>query len=343
MKRETIYILLIVVFTTLSSCAKKRVSEEMCDKIQTTTFCNTYDKEGRLAVVSIQELKENFIDGELITIEAENIVKMYDYLNDSTYRITETSDQYPENVNVYIFGAKSEERITIINGIDTVFYDMSVYLDKDKSKSTYYRLRIRERPYSADIKKFSENNEQHSSYDDKGHLVKIVKRDFITRSSKETYVFYNVPYVEAEKLAPQKKNREIACCIEKMSGDTIITHYQLNGETTYYEKKYRDGDKTVTAKFDANYKLIEKSTQYKESNRDVAINEVSALELIDSIYSIAGREIRKVSIYPDYRFITTSEYDKRENLIKTVEKSYFTDTEKIMNDMLQLLKETENP
>lgn len=52
---------------------------------------------------------------------------------------------------------------------------------------------------------------------------------------------------------------------------------------------------------------------------------------------MAGKEIRKVSVYPNLKIIVESKYDEKDNIIKRVEKSIFTVAKEDINEMLRMI------
>lgn len=335
-----IRILIVLIISLTSSCAQPRVQEEMFDFITTTIYHNNYDTTGRLSFVNVVENTEENVDGKYILTDAIHTVQKYKYSIDGIHEISTISDRFPNSIYIIKNGEKSYEDYSIENGSDTVYYNFSIYLDKDKSKLQYNRSIGKSIDFSEGHYEKNENTESNYYYDNRGNNTKIIKRNFITGDLIETYIFYNIPYKEAVKLASKRENVEIVCCNEKERGDTTITYYQINGKTTYYTKKYKDGDKTIEARFDADSLLVEQNTNYKQNELDITVKQVSELKLIDSIYHIAGKEIRRVSVYPDSKSITISKYDVKGNIVKEVRKSKVSVTKEDINELFRLIQES---
>lgn len=334
--------LIVLAVSFISSCTQPEPREEMYDFITTTTYHNNYDAAGKLSSVNISEREERNINGKYMLKGIKHAVQRYKYPEGGICEIATISDWSPNDVHMTVTGEKSSEDYTVKNGSDTLYYDLSVYLDKDKTKLKYKRFIWKGIASSAGSYGKNENTESTYDYDDKGNNTRIIKRDFITGDRVETCIFYNISYQEAAKSAPKRADIEIVCYIEKEVGNTTVTQYQLNGKTTYFKKEYKDGDKSIEAKFDADSLLVEKITNYREDELDITVKQVSELELIDSTYYMGGKEMRRVCVYPDSKSINTSEYDDRGNIIHEVRKSKVSVTEQTINDMLRLISESEN-
>lgn len=333
--------ILTLIVLLISSCSQSDPQEEMYDFITTTTYRNSYDAAGKLSSVNISERDEQNINGEYMLKEVKHAVQKYKYPEDAICEVSTTYDWSPEDIRMTVTGEKSNEDYTVRNGSDTLYYDLSVYLDKDKTKLKYKRFIWKSITSSEGSYGKNENTESTYDYDDKGNNTRIISRDFITGDSVKTCIFYNIPYKEAVKLTPERKYTQIVCCLEKETGDTTITNYQLNGKTTYYYKKYKDGDKTIEAKYDVDSLLVEKITNYKEDELDITVKQVSELALIDTTYYMSGKEIRKISVFPDSKSVTTSEYDDKGNIVKEVRKSKVLLSKENINELLRTIQEPE--
>lgn len=336
---KTGYGLLYGMFFLLNACGQPEPREEMYDFIITTEYRNSYDAAGKLSSVNISERNEQNVNGKYMLKDSKHTVQKYKYPEGAICQISTTSDYSPDDVHISVTGEKSDEDYTVRNGSDTLYYDLSVYLDKEKTKLKYRRYIWKGVASAAGSYGKDENTESTYDYDDKGNNTRIIKRDFITRDSIETFIFYNIPYKEAVKLAPGRKNTQVVCCLEKEAGDTTVTNYLVNGETTACYKKYKDGDKTVEARYDADSLLVEKNTGYKEGEFDITVKQISEFELTDTTYCMAGKKIRKVSVYPDSKSVTTSEYDDRGNVVKEVRKSKISLTKENVNELLRVIQE----
>lgn len=327
------YLYYFAIHILLTACTQQNRSEELYDFIVTTTYKNVYGISGKLLSVNICEIKERNVNNKYLLESTENIVRKYNYAQEGVCEISEISDLFPGVISVTVTGQNIDKFYSVKNSTDTLYYMLSTYLDNDKSKTVYNRHIWN---YALNDSA-NENYELSYVYDDNGKNIKTNKYDFITKSLTETYTFYNRSYEDVIKLVPSKKNTQIVCCFEKEHGDTTITCYQVNGELTFSEKRYKDAGKTIKAKYGANSSLIEKESKYNEHGVDIVIKEVLDLSLIDSTYYMAGKEIRRVSVYSDSKTIVESKYDEKDNIIKRVEKSIFTVTKEDINEMLRMI------
>ena len=137
---KTGYGLLYGMIFLLNACSQPEPREEMYDFIITTEYRNSYDAAGKLSSVNISERNEQNVNGKYMLKDSKHTVQKYKYPEGAICQISTTSDYSPDDVHMSVTGEKSDEDYTVRNGSDTLYYDLSVYLDKEKTKLKYRRF-----------------------------------------------------------------------------------------------------------------------------------------------------------------------------------------------------------
>lgn len=312
-----IRILIVLVVICFSSCRQPKV--ERYDSIRTTLYDNKYNQNNQLLEVKITEQTEIDVNGRYIIGDISHRTIKYDYTNGDTCRIT-TRKQKPNDYSVEKRGKGTNEFI-IIEDSDTTEYHRWLFADDGKQKPLLIRNISRFSSFVSDMQ-INKNLESHYYYDDKGVNSKIIERDFNSNEVSEAYIFKGLSFNEATKQLPKSKNKQrVVCWIEAIDGDTIINSSYIDNVLSVTNKKYMCGNKHIEEMLDENNKLASIVTQYRDNDIDIKISQTLEQNLIDSIYSVNGKEIRFVSIYPDSKSITTFEYDKNGNITKEIKKS----------------------
>lgn len=310
--------LIILVTGILFSCGLNS-TEKLFDTITTITYNNQYDKNNRLVKIETTEQEELNVNGKYVLADVRNGQHVYEYHNDDTCK-TYTNDVTSGLYFVDKYGVSSYEHIIIDEG-DTTYFNQKIFINKEKQKLSYERLRLNKR-FLIDETKFSINTESGYYYDQAGNNNKIIERDFNSGQILETYLFVNLSFNDVFKQLPKSKNKQqIVNSIETVSGDTTIIVSYNNDTLSVISKKYRKGDKQIEETFNRHNQPTKIVTRYRENNTDIKIEEIIELGLVDSTYNINGKVVRESINYPDSKTITTLEYDKYGNKIKEIKKS----------------------
>lgn len=316
---KTGYSLLYGMFFLLNACGQPEPQEEY-DSIITSVYTNNYDTNGRLSEVLIEK-QSRFLDhGVYIPGYAIEIVRKYIYSDNDTYTITETNNLFPDKMTETVVGKTFEKHYTLDNG-DTTEFRMRSFADTNKLKPL---LEIEKWKFSGfPISDFEENRniETHYYYDRDGNQTGIIRKDFNSGETVETYRFKDSRYDQAIKTVPESENKQdIICYSEKTVADTVITLYHVNMDAPYSTKRYVDNGKSIEITYDTDQKPQYIATKYTANGFDIEVRETIP-DGIDSIYCIKGKEVRCVTILPEGKSITISEYDEKGNITKEVEKS----------------------
>ena len=315
---KTIYSLLYGILVLFNACGQSEVQEKF-DTITTYSYTNSYGKDGRLAEVLIKQQSQFLEYGTYISGRAVEIIQKYNYPDNETYVITETNDLSPNETSTIIRGKTFEKYYTLKNN-DTINFSMRTYTDATKSKpllekENYTLSRFPITEYEENI-----NIELNYYYDEKGDLIKIIKRDFNSGEVVETYG------------------------LKEIIADTTIIYYRMNTDTSYSVKRYIDNGKAIEITFDENQKPQNKITNYTANGFDIKVRESvkNGIITVDSIYQIKGKKVRSVSISPEDKSVTTLKYDGKGNITKEIckSKSDITISNEELNKMIRRYKES---
>lgn len=310
--------LIILVVGILFSCGSNS-TEELFDTITTITYNNQYDKDNRLVKVETTEQEELNVNGEYVLADIRNGQHVYEYYDDDTCK-TYTNDITSGLYFIDKYGVYSYEHIIIDEG-DTTYFNQKIFINKEKQKLSYERLRLNKR-FLIDKTKFRINTESNYYYDQAGNNNKIIERDFNSGQVLETYLFVNLSFNDVFKQLPKSKNKQrVVNSIETMNGDTTIIVSYINDTLSVISKKYQKGDKQIEETLDQHNRPTRIVTRYRENNTDIKIEEIMELGLVDSTYSINEKIVRESENYSDSKTITTLEYDQYGNKIKEIKKS----------------------
>ena len=299
-----------------SACGQSKVQEKF-DTITTHSYTNSYGKDGRLAEVLIKQQSQFLENGAYISGRAVEITQRYNYPDNDTYMITETDDLSPNEISTVIKGKTFEKYYTLKNN-DTIKFRMRTYTDATQSKPLVERENYTLSGFPITDEEENINIESNYYYDDKGDLIKIIKRDFNSGEVVETYG------------------------LKEVIADTTIIYYRINTDTSYAVKRYIDNGKTIEITFDENQKPQNKITNYTANGFDIKVRESvkNGIITVDSIYQIKGKKVRSVSVSPENKSVTTLEYDGKGNITKEIckSKSDITISNEDLNEMIQRYK-----
>ena len=175
--------------------------------------------------------------------------------------ITETDDLSPNEISTVIKGKTFEKYYTLKNN-DTIKFRMRTYTDATQSKPLVERENYTLSGFPITDEEENINIESNYYYDDKGDLIKIIKRDFNSGEVVETYG------------------------LKEVIADTTIIYYRINTDTSYAVKRYIDNGKTIEITFDENQKPQNKITNYTANGFDIKVRESVKTELLQLIASI---------------------------------------------------------
>ena len=242
------------------------------------------------------------------------LIKKYNKLYEI---ITETDDLSPNEISTVIKGKTFEKYYTLKNN-DTIKFRMRTYTDATQSKPLVERENYTLSGFPITDEEENINIESNYYYDDKGDLIKIIKRDFNSGEVVETYG------------------------LKEVIADTTIIYYRINTDTSYAVKRYIDNGKTIEITFDENQKPQNKITNYTANGFDIKVRESvkNGIITVDSIYQIKGKKVRSVSVSPENKSVTTLEYDGKGNITKEIckSKSDITISNEDLNEMIQRYK-----
>ena len=313
---KTIYSLLYGMLVLFNVCGQSKVQEKF-DTITTYSYTNSYGKDGRLAEVLIKQQSQFLENGAYISGRAVEITQRYNYPDNDTYMITETDDLSPNEISTIIKGKTFEKYYTLKNN-DTIKFRMRTYTDATQSKPLVERENYTLSGFPITDEEENINIESNYYYDDKGDLIKIIKRDFNSGEVVKTYG------------------------LKEIIADTTIIYYRINTDTSYAVKRYIDNGKTIEITFDENQKPQNKITNYTANGFDIKVRESvkNGIITVDSIYQIKGKKVRGVSVSPENKLVTTLEYDGKGNITKEIckSKSDITISNEELNEMIQRYK-----
>ena len=309
---------MISVVGILFSCGSNS-TEELFDTITTITYNNQYDKDNRLVKVETTEQKELNVNGKYVLADVRNGRHVYEYHDEDTCK-TYTNDVTSGLYFIEKNGVYSHEFINIDEG-DTTYFNQKIFINKEKQKLLYGRLRLNKK-FLIDGTKFSINTESNYYYDRAGNNNKIIERDFNSGQILETYLFANLTFKDVFKQLPKSKNKQqVVNSIETVRGDTTMIVSYNNDTLSVITKKYQTGDKQIEKTLDRYNQPTKIITRYRKNNTDIKIEEIMELGLVDSTFSIHGKVVRESINYPDSKTIITLEYDKYGNKIKEIKRS----------------------
>lgn len=316
---KSIHLLYFILFICCS-CAKTAKQSEYYDVVTTSEYENMYNSKGKLDSVKITETQLMYQFDVLISINVNITLRKYTYRNDSLYSIIETRGANKDITEATYYKDRAEETLTILDNKDTIQYSLQLYKDYEKQKTVYERRKCRISGEPIIDFTINDNYEEWSYYDNE-HATKIIRHDFNTSQTEETYYFYDIPYDEALQKIPKSNNKQIIRCYASSSiKDTLVENVSMNGEIDLVTKKYKDKGKEIEQVYDADgYETL--SIEYKDKDMDISIvNSTFMGNRTDSTYRKNGKIMREATITDDLKHFVTYSYDSHGNIIKKVEK-----------------------
>lgn len=131
-----------------------------------------------MAEVLIKQQSQFLENGAYISGRAVEITQRYNYPDNDTYMITETDDLSPNEISTIIKGKTFEKYYTLKNN-DTIKFRMRTYTDATQSKPLVERENYTLSGFPITDEEENINIESNYYYDDKGDLIKIIKRILI--------------------------------------------------------------------------------------------------------------------------------------------------------------------
>ena len=321
--RVLLYCTLLVI---VCSCIKAVRQSENFDIVETNEYVNIYNSKGKLDSVKITQKQLMYESNVLTSVNIYTGLHTYTYQNNSLYSITETSEPKRNIIRTTYYKDKSEETIELRNNKDTINYYFYQYRDDDKKQLEYTRMiqRLNGKPIiDIDI---NDNYEKWCFYH-KDYLFKIIRHDFNSSQTEETYFFDTIPDKEDLQSIPKSKNKQfIKYHTYNTINDTLIEKYFTNGEVDMVVKKYNDNGKEIehTCATDG-FEILH--IRYKEKDMDVTVTSSPFMgNSTDSVYTKNGKDMRVVRVDDEARCLITYDYDRYGNLTKEVRKpSSFND------------------
>lgn len=317
--------LLYFIFFICCSCAKTTKQSEYYDVVATSEYDNIYNSKGKLDSVKITETQLMYQLDVLASIDVDITLRKYTYRNDSLYSIIETRGTNKDITETTYYKDKAKETITIRDNKDTINYSLRLCKEYGNEKTVYERRKCR--ISSEPITNFTiDDNYEEWAYYDNECATKIIRHDFNTSQTEETYYFYDIPYKVALQKIPKSNNKQIIRCYASSSiQDTLVENASANGEIDQITKKYKDNGKEIEHVYDAEgYETL--SIEYKDKGLDISVvNSTFMGNRTDSTYTKNGKIMREATITDDSKRIVTYDYDSHGNIIKRVEKTKFLD------------------
>ena len=318
--RVLLYCILLAI---VCSCTKTVKQSKDFDIVETNEYINIYNSKGKLDSVKITQKQLMYESNVLASVNIYTGLHTYTYQNNSLYSIIETSEPKRNIVRTTYYKDKSEETIELRNNKDTINYYFYRYRDDDKKQLKYTRMiqRLNGRPIiDIDI---NDNYEEWRFYH-KDYLFKIIRHDFNSSQTEETYFFDTIPDKEDLQSIPKSKNKQfIKYHTYNTINDTLIEKYFTNGEVDMVVKKYNDNGKEMehTSATDG-FEILH--IRYKEKDMDVTVTSSPFMgNSVDSVYAKNGKDMRAVRVDDEARCLITYDYDRYGNLIKEVRKTKF--------------------
>ena len=318
--RVLLYCTLIVI---VCSCTKTVRQSEDFDIVETNEYVNIYNFKGKLDSVKITQKQLMYESNILTSVNIYTGLHTYTYQNNSLYSITETSEPKRNIIRTTYYKDKSEETIELRNNKDTINYYFYQYRDDDKKQLEYTRMiqRLNGKPIiDIDI---NDNYEKWCFYH-KDYLFKIIRHDFNSSQTEETYFFDTIPDKEDLQSIPKSKNKQfIKYHTYNTINDTLIEKYFTNGKVDMVVKKYNDNGKEMehTCATDG-FEILH--IRYKEKDMDVTVTSSPFMgNSVDSVYAKNGKDMRAVRVDDETRCLITYDYDRYGNLTKEVRKTKF--------------------
>lgn len=332
---------LFLVVIVLYACGVQKVPhDDSYDRITITTYDNKYDKNNNL--LEIQLITISYIyekDGIVIKVTDDKCINYYKYINDEEF-IIEKKSEVSGNIEIVKYFLKMKESLTLNAQGDTLYYTLQKYNDNSNSELVY--VKDINNHYLLDERN---NYEEKNEYDEKGNCIKKVLYYFDTNRKEITYLFQGLSYDEAKKRLPYiNEDCNIVCYIDKMAGDTLVRQEVINGVIDNIEKTIIEGNEKRKFRFTADMKLTDSFTELEKDGFDIHVHHSVQSNWTDSTYYKKGKEVKKVDISDMSKSIVVSKYDNQGNIVETVEKVKYFNTqngEELINEMLQVVRENE--
>ncbi len=305
------------------NCSQSARQSECFDVVTIDVYENLYDLNGRLKTVGIETTQRMYEPGVPVTENVNTRLREYCYRNDSLYAIRETGSLHPKTTTTTRYTADSEETVTTNANNDTTDYVFYRYADRMKKIPVYQRVVCKlASPPVFDLN-VDDNYEEWYYYDEKGRPTKILKQDFNTKQTVETYFFSDLEYKDALRLVPESPNTQVILCDRQSHvNDTVIEKQFCDGKIDRIVKKYKRNEKRIEYTWTPDGESTE--TKYTVGDTDIEVMVFSSdYEMVDSMYSRNGKMFRSVRISDDSRQETTSEYDPKGNPTREICKIKF--------------------
>lgn len=310
------------------NCSQLAKQTECFDVVTVDEYENLYDLKGRLETVKIKTIQRMYKPGVPVTENVATRLLEYTYHPDGLYTVQETGTSRSKQTTTTSYTTDSEEIVTTNANNDTIDYTLCRYADSVKKMPAYKRVICKfTSPPGFDLN-IDDDYEECYYYDEKGSLTKILKHDFNTKQTSETYFFNDLGYKDALRLVPASPNTQVILCDRQSQvNDTVIQKLFRDGKIDRIVKKYKDNEKRIEYTWCAEGESTE--TKYSVGDTDIEVVDFfSDYGMVDSTYSKNGKMFRRVQVSDDSRQETTYEYDPKGNLTKEICKIKFFEVPK---------------
>ena len=200
-----------------------------------------------------------------------------------------------------------EEKIEL-SGHDTVDYQL---IETDSTGKMIRHIQKRNLEVPAFGMVVHDNFDRQTRYDSLGNRVEESITDFTTgRTRMIRYCYDTIPVASQDSLL------EIVCYNDEQLGDTLQTKRYVNNVLIDISKEIQQGGTKWELTLNPNRELVESHMTLTKDNERIVVTDDIETQFIDSSFYMKDKEVKLVTVSPDFKTTVFTEYDDYGNMVK---------------------------